>query len=463
MKNTSQRKLTATPLVVVLLTLSAITSGLYGELLPPDEINWGWGSNEPDFPNQAYGETSELDPGDILVDSDRRGNNQLFDVWVPDGEGPFPVYIFAHGGGFRGGSKILYQHLKNYLPDENIVFINVNYRLMDDDRYYAGKKVPTQGEVNRAINDVRKLINHVKGNANTYKIDPTKIFVGGNSAGGIIMSEIIYSFNEPDILGFWSLNTWKTNDYSGARLAEYPIPVVQVAFDEDPANRGHSARVAFKHAERNWFLGNSSIFMGGGDGDYSFGYQKTYSHNTQLWRDGVWIKDIPRNIADTGEELPTLGEWINDIVGGISPQATTIGSVSVHSDTPAVYSDNTYLVLTEIVDGSSSALEYEWTFNLGASESFIFSVEAFCTSSSDNDNFIFSYSTDRINWTEMLTINKTTDDDTAQVYSLPSGTSGTIYVDVLDTDRSENHTSIGSLYIDTISIKAAYPNIPYGQ
>lgn len=29
----------------------------------------------------------------------------VFDVWTPKGEGPFPLVLYIHGGGFRGGDK----------------------------------------------------------------------------------------------------------------------------------------------------------------------------------------------------------------------------------------------------------------------------------------------------------------------------------------------------------------------
>lgn len=118
-------------------------------------------------------------------------------------------------------------------------------------------------------------------------------------------------------MGLWSLNPWFQNDYSTARLAAYPIPVVQVAYDLYPANGTHSALLAFTHASDNWSLGLPGLFMGGGNGDYTYGYEETYDYNPQIWRDGAWIKNTQG--VDTGEAVPTLGEWINDIAGGTTP------------------------------------------------------------------------------------------------------------------------------------------------
>jgi hypothetical protein len=68
----------------ILLVVGAFicASGVYA--VPADEIDWGW-STPPTFPNEAYGPRIDVNP-DLI------GDNHLFDVWCPDGEGPFPVY-----------------------------------------------------------------------------------------------------------------------------------------------------------------------------------------------------------------------------------------------------------------------------------------------------------------------------------------------------------------------------------
>ena len=52
----------------------------------------------------------------------------------------------------------------------------------------------------------------------------------------------------------------------------------------------------------------------------------------------------------------------------------------------------------------------------------------------------------------MVTVTKTADDDTAQFYTLPGTLSGTVYVRVLDTDRSEGNNALDSLSVDFLSI-----------
>lgn len=277
---------------ILSLAFAVLSSDVHG--VSADQINWGWNAYPPTFPNEAYGTLTDVDP-DLI------GDNQLFDVWCPDGEGPFPCYIYAHGGSFRGSSKAAYNHPGKYLPNDDVVFMNINYRL--------------DGNPYTAIADGRAMIAYIKANAAKYKIDPEKIFLGGNSAGGIMMSEIIYTHKEPGIAGFWSINPHQaTNNFSPSRLAEYPIPVVQVAYDSYPSNQPHSALLAFTHASDNWSTtGLTSMFIGGaGHKVYTFGYEGTYDIVPQIWRDGAWIKNTEG--VDAGVAAPTLGEWINEIV-----------------------------------------------------------------------------------------------------------------------------------------------------
>ncbi len=101
-------------------------------------------------------------------------------------------------------------------------------------------------------------------------------------------------------------------------------------------------------------------------------------------------------------------------------------------------------------------MEWKWTFNVRSGTAQQFRIEAYHPSNSDNDNFQFAYSTDGTNYTNTVSITKTSDNNTDQTYSLPAGTSGTVYVRVRDTNRSNGKNSLDSLYIDTMRIRRTY-------
>src|SRR5262245_59851121 len=56
----------------------------------------------------------------------------VLDFWKADGQGPRPLLIYIHGGGWTGGDKK--QDTKNYRPflDKGISYAAINYRLTPD-------------------------------------------------------------------------------------------------------------------------------------------------------------------------------------------------------------------------------------------------------------------------------------------------------------------------------------------
>lgn len=122
--------------------------------------------------------------------------------------------------------------------------------------------------------------------------------------------------------------------------------------------------------------------------------------------------------------------------------------------------DNSYQSITEISNGSTSLLEHVWVFNITPAEIVTFVVEAHHSPNSESDRFIFAFSTDEVNYTDMLTADKTAADGTAQYYVLPSGTSGTVYVRVRDTDRSAGNNGLDSINIDQLVIESETSSTP---
>jgi acetyl esterase/lipase len=101
------------------------------------------------------------------------GNDQSLDIYLPDeGEGPFPVIVFIHGGAFWGGDKRDFQC--TYLMDgirRGYAVVNVNHRLS----HIA--KFP------QPVFDVKAAIRFLRGNAEKYCLDKSRFAVGGDSAG----------------------------------------------------------------------------------------------------------------------------------------------------------------------------------------------------------------------------------------------------------------------------------------
>src|SRR3954464_10528467 len=105
------------------------------------------------------------------------GHALLLDVHVPDGPGPFPAAILVHGGGFDGGSRAT-NMAPTFQPlaDAGFAWFSIDYRMGPDFRFADARA------------DVDAAIAWVKANAGTYKVDPAKIVLAGESAGGFLVN-----------------------------------------------------------------------------------------------------------------------------------------------------------------------------------------------------------------------------------------------------------------------------------
>jgi len=264
---------------ILLLGIFICSSGVYA--VPADEIDWGW-RVAPTFPNEAYGPRTDVNP-DLI------GDNHLFDVWCPDGEGQYPVMIYAHGGGFGSGSKVKALGSMPNVAKDNVVFISINYTLRQG------------GEI--AVKDIIDAINYIKDNHAKYKVNPEQIFLSGNSAGGIAMNYIIYDLKMPGILGVWHGAYHKSQfaDLSVDNLREVGIPIAISMSKLYPADPGHSPLAAVTLLEKNVAAGNSGMWIGSTDGTVK-----------QVWLNGKWIINANNGI-NTGESYPDVAEWIHSI------------------------------------------------------------------------------------------------------------------------------------------------------
>lgn len=98
---------------------------------------------------------------------------QKLDVYMPDEGREFPVFIYFHGGGLEAGNKSHMTPMCKTLTDNNVAVVSVGYRL------YPKAKYP------EFILDCAMAVAWTKKNIGEY-FTPTKIIVGGSSAGGYI-------------------------------------------------------------------------------------------------------------------------------------------------------------------------------------------------------------------------------------------------------------------------------------
>ncbi|MGP8246851.1 MAG: alpha/beta hydrolase fold domain-containing protein [Bryobacteraceae bacterium] len=105
------------------------------------------------------------------------GTPLLLDLHVPDGAGPFPAAILVHGGGFDGGSRSTnVRPLFEPLANAGFAWFSIDYRMAP--KFHFAE----------ASADVASAIRWVKANAATYHVDPSKIAIIGESAGGFLVN-----------------------------------------------------------------------------------------------------------------------------------------------------------------------------------------------------------------------------------------------------------------------------------
>jgi acetyl esterase/lipase len=119
---------------------------------------------------------------------------QKLDIYVPDeGEGPFPVIVYIHGGAFALGDKRNIEVLP-YLKSlsRGYAVVSLNYRLSGEAIFPA------------ALQDVKAAIRWVRANSSKYHLDGDRMAAWGSSSGGnyaamICLTATVTAFDDPGL------------------------------------------------------------------------------------------------------------------------------------------------------------------------------------------------------------------------------------------------------------------------
>ena len=96
---------------------------------------------------------------------------QRLDFWAVPGEGPHPLLIYIHGGGWRAADKSAMGNASTWVA-KGISVASVNYRYCQDEPLPA------------PVQDVVRALQFLRHKAPEWNIDPTRVAVMGDSAGG---------------------------------------------------------------------------------------------------------------------------------------------------------------------------------------------------------------------------------------------------------------------------------------
>ncbi|MAE96141.1 MAG: alpha/beta hydrolase [Planctomycetota bacterium] len=109
------------------------------------------------------------------------------DVIVPKGEGPFPVLVYLHGGGWICGSPTTHTKLAHRFAEAGHLVFNVDYRMAPEHPF------PTP------FDDCLAAVRWAAKEAGSYGGDAARLAVGGDSAGGNLTAAVTAALAEDPV------------------------------------------------------------------------------------------------------------------------------------------------------------------------------------------------------------------------------------------------------------------------
>ncbi len=138
------------------------------------------------------------------------------DASVPEGPGPHPAVIIVHGGGFIQGDKQTYvPPLFPPLTQAGFAWFSINYRLAPQHQFPA------------PIEDLKAAMDFVLRNAKQYRIDPKRIAIAGESAGGTIVAYYGATakgrYRPRAVIDFYGVTDWEFHRDTLGQLRENAV------------------------------------------------------------------------------------------------------------------------------------------------------------------------------------------------------------------------------------------------
>jgi len=114
------------------------------------------------------------------------GANTTFDIFSPsDTTGPLPTVIWVHGGAWVSGDKSMRDPYARILAAQGYTVATLNYTVAPDAIY------PT------AVEQLNEAFGYISENAAELRVDPDRIVLAGDSAGGQLVSQLATMITSP--------------------------------------------------------------------------------------------------------------------------------------------------------------------------------------------------------------------------------------------------------------------------
>lgn len=159
-----------------------------------------------------YGADDDIDkfPNIPYIDDGTRAHQ--LDIYIPHDAimlavHNLPVYIDVHGGGFVYGYKELNRNFCIALARRGFAVISISYR------------VYPQADFLGQLQDVNAAIGWLQNHADEYPIDPNRMGITGDSAGGCLSLYTLAIQSDPELLNQEKLGFKQTNLRFGALVS----------------------------------------------------------------------------------------------------------------------------------------------------------------------------------------------------------------------------------------------------
>jgi acetyl esterase/lipase len=117
----------------------------------------------------------------------QKSPKQTLDLYLPAGDGQtvYPMVVLIHGGGFFSGDSSGLADRAKLLASKGFAAASIDYRLSDEASFPAG------------VQDAKAAIRYLRANARSWGVDPHRIGVWGESAGGYLASMLGATDGQP--------------------------------------------------------------------------------------------------------------------------------------------------------------------------------------------------------------------------------------------------------------------------
>ncbi|MCH2559014.1 MAG: carboxylesterase family protein [Alcanivorax sp.] len=125
---------------------------------------------------------------------DESGEDCLYlNLWVPEGEGPFPVMLWYHGGGYIAGSasQLLYNGAR-LAADQRVIVVNAAYRLgAHGFADFTAVAPELEADTNLGLRDQVAALEWVHRHIEAFGGRPDQVTIFGESAGGFSVASLM--------------------------------------------------------------------------------------------------------------------------------------------------------------------------------------------------------------------------------------------------------------------------------